>query len=200
HLLLSGHAPAGRRRGAPHGRRAGHELSQAHVVDAAAGRHGEHRAPGEPPAVPDLRPPAGAGQGHRRARGAPDLARAPWRVLAGARDGARLTLNYSRRETSTFSRMPSASGTSTATEKYALTRYDITAFSLMPMKRTFRLGWYSSGMPVWCRPTTPSSSSPVRIAMIEDVWPSVIGILLHGKIGTPRQAGTWLPWTSIGGG
>src|SRR6266481_7289662 len=70
------------------------------------------------------------------------------------------------------------------------------ALSLMPMNRTFMPGSYSSGMPTWCRPTTPWSSSPVRIAMMLDVLSSVIGILLHGNTGTPRQAGIVLPATS----
>ncbi|CAM5373838.1 hypothetical protein SMICM304S_02456 [Streptomyces microflavus] len=38
---------------------------------------------------------------------------------------------------------------------------------------------------------TPCSASPVLMQMMEVVRASVTGILLDGKIGTPRQAGTW---------
>jgi hypothetical protein len=66
----------------------------------------------------------------------------------------------------------------------------------MFMNRTFRPGSYSSGRPVWRKPITPWASSPVRMSMIELVCPSLIGILLHGNSGTPRQDGTWWPPTS----
>ncbi len=85
---------------------------------------------------------------------------------------------------------------STAAEKYVVTRYEMMAFSLMPMNLTERLGSSSSGMPAWCRPMTPWFFSPVRISRIELVRSSEIGILLQGKMGTPRQAGTMLPPTS----
>ena len=42
--------------------------------------------------------------------------------------------------TCTFSSTASASGASTTTEKYALTREEMMACSLIPMKRTDRLG------------------------------------------------------------
>src|SRR6202044_682683 len=43
-------------------------------------------------------------------------------------------------------------------------------------------------------PTTPWFCSPARMSRIELVLWLVTGILLHGKIGMPRQAGTeWLP-------
>ncbi len=74
------------------------------------------------------------------------------------------------------------------------------ACSLIPMKRTERLGSISSGMPLCRRPMTPWSSSPVRMQMMELVRASVTGILLLGKIGTPRQAGTRLPATSTDSG
>src|SRR6202034_4907126 len=68
------------------------------------------------------------------------------------------------------------------------------ACSSMLMNRTDRPGWCSSGIPVWCRPTTPWFCSPARMSRIELVLWLVTGILLHGKIGMPRQAGTeWLP-------
>jgi hypothetical protein len=76
----------------------------------------------------------------------------------------------------------------------------MTAFSSMPMKRTDSPGWYSSGMPVWCRPMTPRACSPVRSSSTELVLWLVTGILLHGKIGMPRQAGTEWPLRSVGGG
>ena len=44
------------------------------------------------------------------------------------------------------------------------------------MKRTFRLGSTSSGMPVWWRPITPWSFSPTRIAVIS----------------SPRSGNTWI--------
>ncbi len=60
----------------------------------------------------------------------------------------------------------------------------MTAFSLIPMNRTDRLGSTSSGMPAWCRPTTPWSASPTRIAIIELVkCVRSTGILLQGSTG-----------------
>jgi hypothetical protein len=57
------------------------------------------------------------------------------------------------------------------------------------MNRMGRLGWSASGRPTWCSPITPWSALPVRIARIELVRVSLIGILLQGRSGTHARRG-----------
>lgn len=57
----------------------------------------------------------------------------------------------------------------------------------MPINRSDRLDRYLSGIPILWRPMTPWSPSPVRSTRMELVRVLVMGILLHGSIGTPSQ-------------